>query len=489
MKTADAGSLDLYEGRTVGVGDGFLLTPDDLGRQGRLALDWVVRYLKGLDSYPVLSGCAPGDVTAMLPVSAPEAPEPFEDLMADLDRVVIPGITHWQAPTFFGLFPSNASPPAILAELLCAGLGVNGMVWAMSPACTEVETVMLDWLVDLLGLPTTFRSDSSGGGVIQDSASSATLCALVAARERSLAAGLTLADLCVYTSAEANSSVRKGARVAGFREEQVRLINVNSVFAMDAYALDEAVHRDRSGGLVPCCVVATVGTTSSMAIDPVRAIGRICRDEGIWLHVDAAMAGSAAVCPEFRDVHDGLELADSYAFNPHKWLLTNFDCDCFYVKDRASLIDALSITPEYLRNEASEKGGVIDYRDWQIPLGRRFRALKLWFVIRSYGAEGLRRHVRAHVRSSGRFAELVQTDPRLELCAPPVLNLTCFRHLGGDVVSERLLSDLNATGRVFLSHTRLGGLYSLRCCVGGTWTTDDHVEQLWKLIDELAPGV
>ena len=239
---------------------------------------------------------------------------------------------------------------------------------------------------------------------------------------------------------------------------------------------------------MPCCVVGTAGTTSSMAFDPLRRIGEICRAEHTWLHVDAAMAGSAAVCAELRSHHDGLELADSYAFNPHKWLLTNFDCDCLYVADRASLIDALSITPEYLRNDASESGAVIDYRDWQVPLGRRFRALKLWFVLRSYGGEGLRAHVREHVRLSRLLAQRVSSDPRLELCAPPALNLTCFRHVGGDDVSEQLVAALNATGRVFLSHTVLAGRYVIRCCIGGTWTTQRHLEMLWALIDELAPG-
>jgi aromatic-L-amino-acid decarboxylase len=467
--------------------ESFLVTPEDFRRHGHRTVDWVADYLTCLESYPVLATTAPGEIAAMLPCSAPEEPEPFDAVLADLDRIVLPGTMHWQSPGFFAFFPANASPPAILGELVAAGLGVNGMVWATSPACTEIETVMLDWLVQLLDLPGRFNSHSRGGGVIQDSASSATLCALLAARERAVGAGAALGELCVYTSSEANSSVRKGARVAGFPGSHVRLIAVDEAYSMDPGALEAAVRADRAAGLVPCCVVATAGTTSSMAYDPIRAVGELCRAERAWLHVDAAMAGSAAVCPELRSHHDGLELADSYAFNPHKWLLTNFDCDCFYVADRTSLVDALSITPEYLRNDASESGAVIDYRDWQVPLGRRFRALKLWFVLRSYGAEGLRRHVREHVRLSRLFTELVVADPRFELCAPAALNLTCFRHVGGDEVSEKLLAELNATGRVFLSHTRLGGHYAIRCCIGGTWTTQQHVEMLWRLIDELAP--
>ncbi len=475
----------------AGAGPGsesFLVTPEDLRHHGRRTIDWVADYLSSLESYPVLAKTVPGEVAAMLPLSAPEEPEPFEALLADLDRIVLPGTTHWQSPGFFGFFPASSSPASILGELVTAGLAVNGMVWATSPACTEIETVVLDWLVELLGLPVRFRSESQGGGVIQDSASSATLCALLAARERAIRGGADLADLCVYTSVEAHSSVQKDARVAGFSPAHTRLIAADENFAMDLPALEATLHADRAAGLVPCCVVATAGTTSSMGFDPIRAIGELCRAGQAWLHVDAAMAGSAAVCPELRSQHDGLELADSYAFNPHKWLLTNFDCDCFYVADRASLIDALSITPEYLRNDASESGAVVDYRDWQVPLGRRFRALKLWFVLRSYGGEGLRRHVREHVRLSARFTGLVAADPRFVLCAPPALNLTCFRHVGGDEVSEQLLSDLNATGRVFLSHTRLAGRYVIRCCIGGTWTAERHVDMLWRLIDELAPA-
>ncbi len=468
--------------------ESFLVTPEDLRHHGHRTIDWVADYLSNVERYPVVAPAAPGDIAAMLPRSAPEQPEPFEALLGDLDRIVLPGTTHWQSPGFFGYFPANASPPAILGELVAAGLAVNGMVWATSPACTEIETVMLDWLAELLDLPARFRSGREGGGVIQDSASSATLCSLLAARERAVRAGASIADLCVYASEQAHSSVQKGARVAGFSPAHIRLIATDDTFAMDPAAVESAVRSDRGAGLVPCWAVGTAGTTSSMGFDPIRAIGEVCRAEEVWLHVDAAMAGSAAVCPELRSQHDGLELADSYAFNPHKWLLTNFDCDCFYVANRASLVDALSITPEYLRNDASESGAVIDYKDWQVPLGRRFRALKLWFVLRSYGGEGLRRHVREHVRLSRLFAALVDADPRFKLSAPPVLNLTCFRHVGGDDVSEQLLSDLNATGRVFLSHTKLAGRYVIRCCIGGTWTAERHVEMLWRLIDELAPA-
>jgi aromatic-L-amino-acid/L-tryptophan decarboxylase len=456
---------------------------------GLAALEWVARYLEGLADYPVSPSVAPGETAAQLPAHAPEEPEPFATILADIDRVIVPGITHWQSPGFFAYFPAGSSPPSILGELVSAGLAVNGMLWATSPACTELEMVVLDWLVELLGLPEHFRFAGTGGGAIQDSASSASLCALIAARERSLRAGAPLDRLTLYATSEAHSSFPKGAKAAGFMPDQLRRVPLGRDFSMDPAALSAAVDEDRASGLAPCFVLATSGTTSSMAFDPLRPIGTICMEQDLWLHVDAAMAGSVAVCPELRGFQDGLELADSYAFNPHKWLLTNFDCDCLYVRDRAALTGALSVTPEYLRNPATTSGLVVDYRDWQIPLGRRFRALKLWFVLRTYGAQGLRRHVRNHVALAARLRDLIEADERFGFCAPPVLNFLCFAHVAGDTATERLLRDLNDTKRVLLSHTVLGGRYAIRCAIGGTWTGERHVDELWKLVDELAPGV
>ncbi len=459
---------------------------------GSATLEWVARYLEGLGSYPVTPSVAPGDVGALLPAHAPEYPEPFATVLADLDRVVVPGTTHWQAPGFFAYFPCSSSPAAILGELVSAGLALNGMLWATSPVCTELEMVVLDWLVELLGLPEHFRSDATGGGVIQDSASSATLCALVAARERALRSGVPLDRLRLYATAEAHSSLPKGAKVAGFMPGQLRTVPVRGgasmdPFSMDPVALAAMVQEDRAAGLAPFFVLATSGTTSSMAFDPLRPIGTLCREQELWLHVDAAMAGSAAICPELRDFHDGIELADSYAFNPHKWLLTNFDCDCMYVRDRAALTDALSVTPEYLRNPATSSGSVVDYRDWQVPLGRRFRALKLWFVLRAYGAEGLRRHLRNHVALAERLRERIAADERFSFCAPAALNFTCFSHVAGNAVTEQLLHDLNDTKRVLLSHTVLTDRFAIRCSIGGTWTEERHVDELWDLLDALAP--
>ena len=402
----------------------------------------------------------------------------------------MPGITHWQSPNFFAYFPANVSAPSVLGELLSAGLGIQGMIWATSPACTELETHVLDWLVDLMALPEAFRSTSDGGGVIQDTASSATLCALLAARERATAFRVNelgfSGGLAVYASDQAHSSVEKAVKIAGLGTDSLRLVQADEHFAMRPEALVEAIRRDREAGLTPCFVCATVGTTSSNAIDPVRAVGEICREEGAWLHVDAAMSGSAALCPEFRWIQDGLELADSYCFNPHKWMFTNFDCDCFWVADREVLIRALSILPEYLRNRATESGEVFDYRDWHVPLGRRFRALKLWFVLRHYGAEGLRHHLREHVRLAQAFAERVRADENFELAADPPLNLVCFRPRGGDAVNERLMEELNASGALYLTHTRLDGRFTLRFSIGQTHTAERHVEAAWDRIRDTA---
>jgi aromatic-L-amino-acid decarboxylase len=464
----------------------FHMTPDELRRWGHEVVDWLADYWATIERHPVVPDVEPGEVRSWLPPGPPEAPEPFADVLADLDRVVVPGTTHWQHPGFHAFFPANTSGPGVLADIVSSGLGTQGMLWQTGPAVTEVETHVLDWVVDLLGLPDRFRSTGAGGGVIQDSASSATLCAVIAARERAVAKGADLGRLTVYASAHAHSSLEKGARVAGLRPENVRLLDVDDRFALRPDALAAAVAADRAAGLVPCLVMATIGTTSSLAVDPVAELAPVARDAGAWLHVDGAMAGSAAVCPELRDQQAGLEHADSYVFNPHKWLFTTFDCSCFFVADRAPLVGALSILPEYLRNAASESGAVIDYRDWQVPLGRRFRALKLWFVLRWYGAEGLRHHVREHVRLAGELAAHVEADPRLVLAAPADLNLVCFRHADGDDATEALHHALNATGRVYLTHTRLADRYVVRAAIGA-WTTEQrHVDALWSLIDDLA---
>lgn len=468
----------------------FHMPPDEFRRWGHAMIDWIADYQQRVATFPVRSPAKPGEVRAALPPSPPIQGESFDAMLRDVERVILPGITHWQSPNFFAYFPANNSAPSILGDLLSAGLGVQGMLWSTSPACTELETLVLDWMVEMLGLPGKFRSTGVGGGVLQDSASSAVLCALLAARERAtqFRSNESGADgrLAAYTSTQAHSCVEKAMGVAGLGRRNLRLIEVDERFALRPELLRQRIEQDRAAGLTPFFVSATVGTTSSLAFDPLPAIGKICREHGLWLHVDAAMAGTAAVCPEFRHLQDGLELADSYAFNPHKWMFTNFDCDCFWVADRAALIRALSILPEYLRNQATESGAVIDYRDWQVPLGRRFRALKLWFVVRHYGVEGLRHHIRRHVALAQEFAQQVAASPDFELAAPASLNLVCFRHRSGDEFNRRLLEELNNSGALFLTHTQLGGRFVLRLCVGQTHTEAEHIVAAWEQIQQAA---
>ena len=468
----------------------FHMDPDEFREHGHAVVDWIADYYKRIESFPVLSQVKPGEIRASLPAQAPQQGESFETILGDVERLILPGVTHWQSPNFFAFFNSNTSGPSILGDLLSSGLAVQGMLWATSPACTELETLALDWLVPALGLPEKFVSTNTGGGVIQDTASSAILCALLAARERATkfqSNQTGVADnLCAYASTQAHSSTEKAIGIAGVGREKLRLIPTGASFAMDPAALARAMESDRAAGLMPFFVCATVGTTSSHAIDPVPEIGPICRKFGAWLHVDSAMSGTAALCPEFRYLHDGMEYADSYCFNPHKWMFTNFDCDCFYVADRVALIRTMSILPEYLRNQATESGAVIDYRDWQIPLGRRFRSLKLWFVLRHYGIEGLQFHVREHVRLAQEFAGWVREDERFELAAPAPLNLVCFRLQSGDQANQRLMDALNRSGDLYLTHTRLNDRITLRMSIGQTNTTERHVRNAWRKIQEEA---
>ncbi|WP_231333208.1 pyridoxal-dependent decarboxylase [Actinomadura graeca] len=475
------------------------MTPEEFRRYGRQVVDWIADHQERIESYPVLSRARPGDVLAGLPAHPPERGEGFEAVLADLDRVVMPGITHWQHPGFFAYFPSNATGPAILGDLLSAGLGVQGMLWATSPACTELEIRVLDWLAELLDLPARFRSDGTGGGVIQDSASSAALVAILAALHRADGGtagrdGVTRRHT-LYISSQTHSSLEKAAKISGIGSANVRVVDADPLtLAMDPAHLDALLAGDAAAGALPVMVCATVGTTSTTAVDPVPAIGEVCRRHGVWLHVDAAYAGVAAVCPELRWINDGLaEFADSYATNPHKWLLTNFDCTAMWIADRAPLVGALSILPEYLRNQATASGEVVDYRDWQIPLGRRFRALKLWSVIRWYGAEGLREHVRTGVRLAQDLAARIAADPRFELLEHHPFGLVCFRprwdglpDAEGDIATMRLMDRLNASGDLYLTHTRVGGRVLLRMAIGAPATVGAHVEAAWDRIREEA---
>ncbi|HEX2219775.1 MAG TPA: pyridoxal-dependent decarboxylase, partial [Gemmatimonadales bacterium] len=443
---------------------------------------------------PVTPAVAPGDVRRRLPPAPPEQSEAFPRLFADFRDLIVPGMTHWNHPGWFAYFPGNNSPPSILGEMLTAAMGAQCMSWATSPAATELEQVVMEWLRSMLDLPKEFV------GVIQDTASTATLVALLSARERASGGGTGLRGLgagpplAVYASHEAHSSVDKGVKLAGYGLERLRRIPTDAAYAMDSAALERAIEADVVAGLRPACVVATIGTTSSTAVDPVGAVAAICRRHGIWLHVDAAYGGSAAIAPELRDRFAGWELADSIVLNPHKWLLTNFDCTAFYVRDRDALLSAFSLTPEYLRTPHDAE--VVNYRDWGIQLGRRFRALKLWFVIRSYGVEGLRAVIRRHVALARELASWIDAVPDFERVAPVPFGLVCFRYRPADAtdeesdrLNERLLEEVNATRRVFLTHTRLGGRYVIRLVVGQRATERRHVEEAWTLIREAATRV
>ena len=467
------------------------MNADEFRQQGKALIDWVADYLETIESRPVTSSVQPGDVRAQLPEHPPTEAEPFADVLADMDRVIVPGLTHWQHPSFFAFFPGNSSYASILGELASAGLGVQGMSWVTSPACTEVETLMMDWMVDLLGLPDRFRSTSErGGGVIHGSASEATLASILAARWRSSNGSINrLGDtthLVAYATSQAHSSIEKGLRIAGIGTDQLRIVPHDEQFAMRPDAFAAQLAADVAAGLTPFWVCCSRGTTSSMAFDPTSAIAPIAHEHGMWVHVDAAMSGIAALAPELRWVNDGLDQADSYCTNPHKWMGVVFDCDLFYTADRAALLGALSILPEYLRSKAAESGAAIDYRDWQIPLGRRFRALKLWFTIRTGGAIEAVDMIRHHVAATQALAELVRADERFEVVAPHPLNLLCVSLRSGDQATDSLIERANATGQALFTRTVLDGRVALRFSIGGRTTTEEHVRDGWALLESLA---
>lgn len=460
------------------------MSPEDFRQHGHALVDWLADYMAGLDARPVLSTVEPGSVRAALPAHPPTQGEPFAAMLADVDRAILPGITHWQHPGWFAFFPANATGPSILGELLAAGLGAQGMLWATSPALTEVESLVMDWLVELLGLPGTWRMDTGpGGGVIQTTASEATHLALVVARHRAVKAGARAEQLVVYRSSQAHSSVEKGGSVAGFAHQ--RVVGTDDSLALDPAALAEAVREDLSRGLVPCAVVSTIGTTNTGACDPLPAVADLAEQYGLWHHVDAAWAGAAMVLPENRGLQAGLERVDSYVFNPHKWLFVNFDCSAFYVADRAELTEAMSILPPYLRNRASDSGAVVDYRDWQVPLGRRFRALKLLFTLRHYGQEGLQQAIGEHIALTRWLTEHLVAHPRLTLVAPRSLALVCFAHVDGDEATDALAERVNASGHSAITASTLpDGRRFLRVAIGQANTRREHVERLWSLLSD-----
>jgi aromatic-L-amino-acid decarboxylase len=466
------------------------MTPEEFRAGGHLLVDWIAEYLETVERHRVSPGIEPGDVRARLPEHPPSAPEHFAAIMRDLDEVIVPGLTHWQHPSFFAYFPANTSYPSILGELLAAGLGVQGMSWVTSPACTELETLMLDWMRELLDLPEQFASGSeNGGGVIQGSASEATLVAILSARWRASADVNVDGDttrLVAYATSQAHSSVEKGLRIAGVGSDRLRVVPHDASYAMDPAALAEMIDADSAADLVPFFVCSTHGTTSSMAFDPTPAIGELCRQRGLWLHVDAAMSGIAALAPEHRWVNEGLGFADSYCTNPHKWMGVNFDCDLYWTSDRRALLGALSILPEYLRSAAAESGAAIDYRDWQVPLGRRFRSLKLWFSLRLDGVASFQSMIRRHVELTQQLAVAVRRDERFEIATPAPLNLLCLRLVAGNEATDSLIEAANARGGVLFTRTVLDGSSALRFSIGGRRTKTHHVMAAWRLLQELA---
>ncbi|MCC7223507.1 MAG: hypothetical protein IT273_07250 [Chitinophagales bacterium] len=463
----------------------------DFRQQLHKIADRVADYWAEIAQYPVLPNVQPGDIYRQLPSEMPQTGEPLAQLLADFDHIILPGMTHWQHPAFHAYFPANSSEVSVFAELLTAAMGAQCMVWQTSPAATELEQRVMEWLRDALGLPAHWE------GVIQDTASAATLCAILSAREQASQGHINQygfdgsQQYAVYASAETHSSIDKAVKIAGIGSQNLRKLAVDEQFAMSPTALEVAVVRDIRHNIKPLCVVATLGTTGSTAIDPLREIGEICQRYGLWLHVDAAFAGVAALLPETRAMLDGIEYADSFVTNPHKWLFTNFDCSAYYVKDRQALVQTFEILPEYLKTAADQQ--VNNYRDWGVALGRRFRALKLWFVLRTFGLQGLQTRLRQHLQLAQQFAAALRCDGQYEIAAPIPFNLVCFRHCpphiqDSDALNAHnaaLLARINQSGKAFLSHTKLNGKYVLRAVFGQTHVGEQQVNDLIALLHDL----
>ncbi|XP_076934127.1 tyrosine decarboxylase 2-like [Bidens hawaiensis] len=473
---------------------------EQLRENAHKMVDFIADYYKNIETFPVLSQVEPGYLQKLLPDSAPLHPEPLQALLQDVETKILPGVTHWQSPDYFAYFPSNSSVAGFLGEMLSAGINMVGFSWITSPAATELEMIVLDWLANLLNLPQDFLSKGPGGGAIQGTASEALLVVLLAARDKVLreVGKDGLGRLVVYGSDQTHSSLQKACQIAGIHAENLRPLKTESCneYSLSPESLTDAISHDIASGLIPLFLCATVGTTSSTAVDPLLALGKITKKYGIWFHVDAAYAGSACICPEYRHHLNGIEEADSFNMNCHKWFLTNFDCSALWIKDRSALIQSLSTNPEFLKNKASQGGTVIDYKDWQIPLGRRFRSLKLWMVLRLYGVENLQSYIRNHIKLAQQFEDLVVQDSRFEIVATRTFSLVCFRLLPANKneeyvnkVNRDLLDAVNSSGKIFISHTVLSGKYILRFVVGAPLTEERHVIAAWKLFQETASSL
>uniref|UniRef100_A0ACD5Z536 Uncharacterized protein n=1 Tax=Avena sativa TaxID=4498 RepID=A0ACD5Z536_AVESA len=478
------------------------LDPETFTAESRSVIDFLDGYYRDVESYPVRPDAEPGRLRTLLPDAPPEHGDPVDVILEDVRRHIVPGLTHWQSPNFFAYYPMNASTAGFAGEMLSTGLNVVPFVWAASPAATELEGVVVDWMCKLVGLPDRFLFSGGGGGVLHGSTCEAVVCTLVAARDRALSrlGHEGILRLVVYASDQSHSTFQKGARIIGIPPCNFRVIPTSAAsgYGLTVDSLCSVVDADVANGLVPLYLCGTVGTTGLGAVDPVRQLGEVARRYGMWLHVDAAYAGSALICPEFRDCIDGAELADSVSMNPHKWFLTNMDCCCLWVASPAVLTSALSSNPEYL-NSISQGGGaeVVDYKDWQIALSRPFRAMKLWVVLRRYGAAGMRAYIRRHVEMAEWFERTVRADQRFEVVAPRRFSLVTFRlrpryegeQHAVDTMNRKLLVAVNASGRAFMTHFVVDNKFVIRMAVGGAMTQMRHVRDAWELVKEKAKEV
>ncbi|KAG6482264.1 hypothetical protein ZIOFF_058895 [Zingiber officinale] len=502
--------------KEAGIDDTDLEDLSDM--KGLIDCKWSDRLLS-FDVLVIFKSVQPGYLRELLPDSAPDHSESLQDVFDDIQQKIVPGITHWQSPQYFAYYPSNSSTAGFLGEMLSAGFNIVGFSWVTSPAATELEIIILDWLAKLLKLPNQFLSTESlvmassvvlviirdslagkGGGVIQGTASEAILVVLLAARDKILrkVGKNSLEKLVVYASDQTHSALQKACQIAGIFSENVRVLKTDSSsnYALSPEVVSTAISDDLLAGLIPFFLCGTVGTTSSAAVDPLSELGKLAKAFDLWFHVDAAYAGSVCICPEYRYHINGVEEADSFGMNAHKWFLTNFDCSVLWVKDRSALIQCLSTYPEFLKNKASEENAVVDFKDWQIPLGRRFRSLKLWLVLRLYGVEKLQSYIRNHIRLAELFEQLIGYDSRFEVVTPRTFSLVCFRLIppqndpdNGFKLNQSLLNSVNASGKIFMSHTVLSGKFILRFAVGAPLTEDKHITMAWKVLQDQATSL
>ncbi|XVE92845.1 hypothetical protein REPUB_Repub01dG0137900 [Reevesia pubescens] len=477
------------------------LDPEEFRKQAHEMVDFIADYYQKIESYPVLSQVQPGYLRTNIPINAPYLPEPFETILKDVQNQIIPGMTHWLSPNFFAFFPSTVSTAAFLGEMLCTCFNSVGFNWLASPASTELEMTVMDWLANMLKLPKSFMFQGTGGGIIQNTTSEAILVTLIAARDKALdVLGFdNTHKLVVYASDQTHSTFAKACKLAGISPQNIRSIptTLDTGFSLSPLHLQTVVEADVASGLVPLYLCVNVGTTSTTAVDPIGPLAEVGNKHGMWVHVDAAYAGSACICPEFSHHLHGIERVDSLSLSPHKWLLSFLDCCCLWVQKPKLVVKALSTDPEYLKNKQSESDSVVDFKDWQVGTGRRFKSLRLWLIFRSYGTVNLQRHIRSDVGLAKMFEGFVKSDPRFEMVVPREFGLVCFRlkpdkDIGADyteMVNRKLLEWVNSTGRVYMTHTKVGGVYILRFAVGATLTEERHVVAAWKLIKEGADAL